>query len=576
MELELGLKIRRARDNLSSDIQISKKYGGPLFTSTETETMFILVGHLPGFKKDEIKIEINDSGSEIAVSGQTYIQEMAMVRWRLQMKEPNKRYFRKVFRIPESVILDEIKAWFDDEETSLTIFMPKSIKEIQGIQIEEVKEAQVGREKVASTEKTEADGAQTSELNEGIRPEFGQKNEVSECENLGTNHRALSRKDSAADNSEGETSESTRLIQTGKAGSQENMENSDGETPEMNDKVKPYEVGEKETNQEERSEMNEGLHPEVNQEKETGHDETSEMTGLHFEVDQGKETSHDERSVMNDRLHPESDRENEPNEGEISETNPRVQPELLQIAEQDRETLNSVKKESHQLEEKGDKEARHDMQTPDTTETIECSPEVEDRQTEEPEDGSIKENPAVEVPKAAYGTQEKLPMLEEVEDRQTEEPEDGSIKENPAVEVPKAAYGTQEKLPMLEEVEDRRTEEPEDGSIKENPAVEVPKAAYGTQEKLPMLEEEHMDGAAPSLLTRDQNEEDEERSARAADSSEIGCTPNNQDILTPVRGGSEKKGKRYDGRPYTVIAGSAFLVSLIVLTVHLHRSKKQN
>ncbi|KAG9444278.1 hypothetical protein H6P81_015618 [Aristolochia fimbriata] len=478
MELDLGLKITRARESVTSGVQISKRYGGPFFTSTEIDTMFILVGHLPGFKKTEIKIDINESGSEIAIDGQTCVQEMAMLRWRLQVKEPTIRHFRKVFKIPDNVILDEIKAWFDDEETSLTIFMPKLIKGIQRIQIEEVKKEQVDQEKVTSTEKTQADGAETSAPNEAIQTQVDEM---------------LPRIDSEAESGgEGEISELNHFVPPGEAGAQEETKNSDDQTSEKNNKVKPCEEKEKETSQTARSERND-----VDWGQKTGEDEISETNGQHIEENQKKEISNDNIPEMIDGLHAKPATEKESSEGTRPQGYPIFQSEVDQVAKQDQEILNSMNIEPDLLhqssspEEEDDSDAVHEIQNNDTMEALECPPEVEENQTEEPEEASILQNPVVDVPKPAYETQEKLTMYEE------------------------------------------------------------------------------------DQLNEAAHEKDEEHGAEAADSSESGRTPNNQDIVTSVSEEREKR-KRYDGRPYTVIAGSAFLVSLIVLTVHFHRSKKQN
>ncbi|CAB4289223.1 unnamed protein product [Prunus armeniaca] len=48
--------------------------------------------------------------------------------------------FRKVFRIPDGVVLDRIKAKFKERESTLTIVMPKSEKGIREVGIEEVKD----------------------------------------------------------------------------------------------------------------------------------------------------------------------------------------------------------------------------------------------------------------------------------------------------------------------------------------------------------------------------------------------------------------------------------------------------
>lgn len=50
MELELDLKITHAKENLAH-IQISKDSIPPYFSFKETETMFVLIGHLSGTDK---------------------------------------------------------------------------------------------------------------------------------------------------------------------------------------------------------------------------------------------------------------------------------------------------------------------------------------------------------------------------------------------------------------------------------------------------------------------------------------------------------------------------------------------
>ncbi|KAK9110506.1 hypothetical protein Sjap_018566 [Stephania japonica] len=143
MELELGLKITRTgEESTSTDLRIAKDRTGPVFFSTETEKMFILTVHLKGFKREKIKIEINDDGTRIAISGERPVREMVLVRWKMCQKETEIVGFRKVFRIPNGVRLDLIKARFDEEECILTISMPKSVKGIVGTGIEEIKEGE--------------------------------------------------------------------------------------------------------------------------------------------------------------------------------------------------------------------------------------------------------------------------------------------------------------------------------------------------------------------------------------------------------------------------------------------------
>ncbi|XP_031254360.1 cilia- and flagella-associated protein 251-like [Pistacia vera] len=161
MELELGLKITHNRDDLTSkmaDFRITKESSGPLFMSTETDSKFILIGHLKGFRRENIDIEINEAGNRIAIGGKKPVQEMVLLGWIMVRKEVEVKAFRKVFRIPERVKLDKIKAKLNDETSTLTIVMPKLDKGICGVGIEEVKEEEEEEEDRGRTEAEEVPG----------------------------------------------------------------------------------------------------------------------------------------------------------------------------------------------------------------------------------------------------------------------------------------------------------------------------------------------------------------------------------------------------------------------------------
>ncbi|KAL6504258.1 hypothetical protein OROGR_026181 [Orobanche gracilis] len=129
MELELELKLTRAKDG-----------AGPLFFSRETETMFILTAHLKGYKRGNIKIDINEDGTLIAISGDRQVKQTVMVGWKLYKKDTHTKGFKKVFKIPDGVVLDKIKADYHDDDSTLTISMPKNVKGIRGTNIEEITE----------------------------------------------------------------------------------------------------------------------------------------------------------------------------------------------------------------------------------------------------------------------------------------------------------------------------------------------------------------------------------------------------------------------------------------------------
>lgn len=79
-----------------------------------------------------------------------------MVGWQVYKKDVEMRGFRKAFKIPDGVILDEIKAGFNQDESMLTITMKKATKGIKGVEVEEVKEETVIRENSESLQ-VEAD-----------------------------------------------------------------------------------------------------------------------------------------------------------------------------------------------------------------------------------------------------------------------------------------------------------------------------------------------------------------------------------------------------------------------------------
>ena len=95
-----------------------------------------------GYKEDAIKININKDGTVIEISGEKTVQEMVMKGWMMFKKEPEMKGFKKTFKIPRGVILDRIKAKYNEEDSILTICMPKESKGKTGDQIEEVKDEQ--------------------------------------------------------------------------------------------------------------------------------------------------------------------------------------------------------------------------------------------------------------------------------------------------------------------------------------------------------------------------------------------------------------------------------------------------
>ncbi|CAL9240916.1 unnamed protein product [Arabidopsis halleri] len=169
MELELGLKITRTKDDVSSstDFRVARDSFGQLSLSRETTSVFFLILHLKGFKKDGIDIEINKEGNRIKISGRKKVEEMVLVKWVEWKKATEIKEFNKVFQIPEIVNLDKIKARFNEEDGTLTVTMRKKVKGITGLKIEEEEEVKDPVVEEKTEEKTEPE----EEIKEEPQPE---------------------------------------------------------------------------------------------------------------------------------------------------------------------------------------------------------------------------------------------------------------------------------------------------------------------------------------------------------------------------------------------------------------------
>lgn len=99
-----------------------------------------------GYRMDKIKIDKNEDGTQIAVSGEKEVpifQKIGFIRVRRPRDQVWK--FRKVFSIPEGVVSDQIKAVFNGKESTLRILMPKLIQQVGGTGAKEVKREEIDR-----------------------------------------------------------------------------------------------------------------------------------------------------------------------------------------------------------------------------------------------------------------------------------------------------------------------------------------------------------------------------------------------------------------------------------------------
>ncbi|KAG8389821.1 hypothetical protein BUALT_Bualt01G0018300 [Buddleja alternifolia] len=162
--MELGLKLIRESDGLTSDVHVAKDRVDPRFLSQETEDMFILTARLKGYNRGNIKIDINEDGTLIAVNGERRVKETVIIGWNVYNKDTEVKGFKRAFGIPKGVILDKIKAKFNEDESSLTITMPKKVKGILGKVIEEIKEKEeIVEENLLHQENDEKSGAKKGE-----------------------------------------------------------------------------------------------------------------------------------------------------------------------------------------------------------------------------------------------------------------------------------------------------------------------------------------------------------------------------------------------------------------------------
>ncbi|XP_020583169.1 titin-like [Phalaenopsis equestris] len=142
MELEVGVRLTREQGDLT-------------FASTETEAVFILAAHLPGFSKDEIDVAANEEEKQISIRGGGRIacQQAVITRRVAITREVSIESFDESFPVPESVDWDGIDASFDEEEKILFISIPKLLmNECSWIREEETAEHLIQEEQRVETQ----------------------------------------------------------------------------------------------------------------------------------------------------------------------------------------------------------------------------------------------------------------------------------------------------------------------------------------------------------------------------------------------------------------------------------------
>ncbi|RAL40686.1 unnamed protein product [Cuscuta campestris] len=143
MDLEFGMKVTIKNASYVSsylNLQLSKNVKGHFFQSAETHNMLILTVHLKGYETKHIQIGINEDGTIMEMRCEKPVEVIVMVGGRLETKGTETWKLKKRFRIPEGVSLDDIEAMFAEDESLLTVSMPKRVEGIVGTLIEEIKE----------------------------------------------------------------------------------------------------------------------------------------------------------------------------------------------------------------------------------------------------------------------------------------------------------------------------------------------------------------------------------------------------------------------------------------------------
>ncbi|XP_058744763.1 15.7 kDa heat shock protein, peroxisomal-like [Vicia villosa] len=92
----------------------------------ESPTAHIIKINVPGFKKDEIKVQIEE-GNVLHLRGESLIEENhgKEIIWHIAERGNGKEDFSRMIELPEDVKLDKIKAHI--ENGVLTVVVPKDL-----------------------------------------------------------------------------------------------------------------------------------------------------------------------------------------------------------------------------------------------------------------------------------------------------------------------------------------------------------------------------------------------------------------------------------------------------------------
>ncbi|GFZ09943.1 hypothetical protein Acr_21g0005420 [Actinidia rufa] len=130
MEADLGTNFSKILDDFTSaELPMDRDRAGPLFTSRETDTMFILTAHLKGYTRENIEVEMTEDKARILASGKKPVQETVMAGSKVYKQGIVMREFRKAFKIPNEKVkgmmrgisVEEVDKEVVDKRTSKTL-----------------------------------------------------------------------------------------------------------------------------------------------------------------------------------------------------------------------------------------------------------------------------------------------------------------------------------------------------------------------------------------------------------------------------------------------------------------------
>ncbi|KAI3672753.1 hypothetical protein L6452_38852 [Arctium lappa] len=145
--LEIDTELMKVVDEFANfDLLKPKDRFSPSFWTQETDSMFIISAQLKGYRRTNIKVERNEDGSRITVSGEKSIQDMLMIGGKVVKKNIETQGFHKSFKILEGMVLDKVKVKFNEDDSKLMIRIPKVTKGFMGVAIDELKTEEIPSE----------------------------------------------------------------------------------------------------------------------------------------------------------------------------------------------------------------------------------------------------------------------------------------------------------------------------------------------------------------------------------------------------------------------------------------------